>query len=481
MSLTKEFTSLPETKVLLLEVTKGKRKALIEKMIDYFYQGYSTRGRTHQLLEKTFNNYYPLFDYFYNNWEDVEQALPTQNLNPFQKLTHKSSFVNMLKGIGFNKEFNKEEQKIISNSIVFITKLFRSFEQIDPTSNMKYGNWLVDVVFPFVLKAGFFNNRISYDDQANANLVIQEKGTFFEDLPKWESYLKAYHEMKQKNELPDEYKDINKINPDDTNPFGVLNKITKEYRSIDTGDFFEMVEESLIEGDDYKVLAELNGFIIYRPLSQKANSLLGDQTEWCTTYGEYCTNPEYQDRSPATYDNLYILINESDPKEKYQFHFGSDQFMDSEDRRKNINEFLGDHLDIAWFFWEQGEISVETIIARSVNNNSRKYIKKIFNDLKAKEIPNGLGYYINKISSMFEDNGELIIALKDGYDVKLSVTPISDKYLVVLKGMTINEEWEVFKSERQAMQLALELYNRELNSSKVAIKDITQKFKKLFE
>ena len=92
------------------------------------------------------------------------------------------------------------------------------------------------------------------------------------------------------------------------------------------------------------------------PLTQKARSYLGANTEWCTTYGEYCLNDDYKYRTPVNYDNLWILINEDDQKEKYQFHFGTEQFMDI-----NLSTFLFEHEEVHEFFMKKFDVDTYNI------------------------------------------------------------------------------------------------------------------------
>lgn len=78
---------------------------------------------------------------------------------------------------------------------------------------------------------------------------------------------------------------------------------------------------------DTELVYESPHWWVYTPTSFEGSCTLGKGTEWCTAYSEndYYYN-HYSSEGP-----LYVIINKENPKEKYQFHFESQQFMDAED------------------------------------------------------------------------------------------------------------------------------------------------------
>lgn len=66
---------------------------------------------------------------------------------------------------------------------------------------------------------------------------------------------------------------------------------------------------------------------MWTPTTYAASCTLGKGTRWCTAYSDddsyYC---RYSEKGP-----LYIIINKSNPSEKYQFHFETNSFMNAED------------------------------------------------------------------------------------------------------------------------------------------------------
>ena len=59
-----------------------------------------------------------------------------------------------------------------------------------------------------------------------------------------------------------------------------------------------------------------------------ASCELGSGTDWCTATGK--TDNFFQDY--ISKGDIYIIISKSNPKEKYQFHYETDSFMDRDDR-----------------------------------------------------------------------------------------------------------------------------------------------------
>lgn len=75
-------------------------------------------------------------------------------------------------------------------------------------------------------------------------------------------------------------------------------------------------------------LADSDGWVLLTPHNREAACYYGKNTKWCTAADEEKWNAfdKYNRNGP-----LYILINKSEPDEKFQFHFESEQYMDAED------------------------------------------------------------------------------------------------------------------------------------------------------
>ena len=73
---------------------------------------------------------------------------------------------------------------------------------------------------------------------------------------------------------------------------------------------------------------------IYIPRNKGAACQLGKGTDWCTA----APGLDYYEEYHKENDPLFIFVNKKNPKEKYQFHYGTSQFMDIHDHRINGTE-----------------------------------------------------------------------------------------------------------------------------------------------
>jgi len=94
---------------------------------------------------------------------------------------------------------------------------------------------------------------------------------------------------------------------------------------------------------------------VWNPNSYEASCNLGSGTRWCTAS---TSDRSYYD----TYSGqgiLYVIINNQNPSEKYQFQFETGSFMDKDDRKINLLEFLSEHKGLKDFFSEVAEAHLE--------------------------------------------------------------------------------------------------------------------------
>jgi len=68
---------------------------------------------------------------------------------------------------------------------------------------------------------------------------------------------------------------------------------------------------------------------VFIPHNKEASCVLGSGTDWCTAKA----GQNYYEEYHKPYDPLFIIISKTDPKEKYQFHYGSMQFMNKNDEQ----------------------------------------------------------------------------------------------------------------------------------------------------
>ena len=70
--------------------------------------------------------------------------------------------------------------------------------------------------------------------------------------------------------------------------------------------------------------------MLLTPKTEEAAKYYGKNTRWCTAAENNNYFDQYNKDGP-----LYILINKKVPDEKYQFHFQTEQYMDSRDSAIN--------------------------------------------------------------------------------------------------------------------------------------------------
>ena len=205
-------------------------------------------------------------------------------------------------------------------------------------------------------------NLLNLGKYSKLLLSLYQKGTLqIEDLVKAKEYL-GYVYL---HSIPLEVGKIRQL--------GDLYNIVKQYIIEDTLDF-KLILDSLVLGTDYKLLHTGKDWTFYQPLTEKGSSYLGVNTEWCTTWGQYCLNKKHRDRGNYFQSHnikgpLFIMINKTNPLDKYQFHFETNQYMDKNDKRINTTEFWFGKDEIKHYFFpslvrETSEQEVKSEIAR---------------------------------------------------------------------------------------------------------------------
>lgn len=161
--------------------------------------------------------------------------------------------------------------------------------------------------------------------------LFQKGGLQIEDLDKAKEYLGYVYQHK----IP---LDLGKIKE-----LGDLYNVVKDYIAKDTKSLGEILK--VLSKDEFKVLHNGENWYIFQPLTEKASCYLGVNTEWCTTWGPYSLNKKHKDRGNmfsrySPQGPLFIMIDKQNPDHKYQFHFESNQYMDRDDKRINVSEFI---------------------------------------------------------------------------------------------------------------------------------------------
>jgi hypothetical protein len=147
-----------------------------------------------------------------------------------------------------------------------------------------------------------------------------------EDISKYKKHLETF--KRNKREYP--LKDINMVK--DQNALDDFIKKSREIQAREEEDISQQKGVSKSEKYTKLKLGEVDGYEIFKfPKGSKelygASCELGSGTDWCTATGN--TDNFFQDY--ISKGDIYIITSKSNPKEKYQFHYETDSFMDSDD------------------------------------------------------------------------------------------------------------------------------------------------------
>ena len=174
--------------------------------------------------------------------------------------------------------------------------------------------------------------------------VAQVKETFMEDLYKVTDDLSKFEKFKGK--LPQEMRDINKLTPDALYDavkdfdltLATTTKSERKAAQVHPG------AKLVFDGPNWRVIEIENK----GPVGKEAACFYGGnnkETRWCTsTPGTDTWFNRYIKDGP-----LYVLYKPTDgdispetglPKERYQFHFPSNQYMDKDDRQQDLVQLL---------------------------------------------------------------------------------------------------------------------------------------------
>lgn len=200
----------------------------------------------------------------------------------------------------------------------------------------KYVNWLIKHYLSPVTET-------SPEDTGYEREVRQMKDRFIEDLYKVTEDLKKFDRFKGR--LPEEARDINKLTPSQLYNYvkdfdltiATTTKSERKSAKVHPG------SELLYDGPNWRVVKiEDKG-----ALGKEAACFYGGQnkeTRWCTSAPGLKYFESHIKDGP-----LYVVYNPNDPNvrpetglpvERYQFHFPSNQFMDKDDQKIDLVQYL---------------------------------------------------------------------------------------------------------------------------------------------
>jgi hypothetical protein len=260
---------------------------------------------------------------------------------------------------GKDKEGNKTKPKLSKKEFIELVKA-------DPTTRLN--NIDIENATPAELakvKAGSYvqwliknyltpKTERQYGDNGYDKEVKQVKETFMEDLYKVTDDLKKFERFKGR--LSQELRDINKITPDQlydaVKDFDLtLATTTKSERKaapVHPG------AKMVFDGENWRVIEIKDKGLV----GKEAACFYGgnnQETRWCTSAPGASWFDRYIKDGP-----LYVIFNPNDsdiapttglPKNRYQFHFPSNQFMDKDDRQQDLVQLLnGPMSELKGFF-----------------------------------------------------------------------------------------------------------------------------------
>ena len=193
-------------------------------------------------------------------------------------------------------------------------KVFDEILDSDPTFNKQYAQWI-------------FGQYLKTEDESKKS---GEKNLFLEDIYKIKNDLKKFYKFNGRLDLQN--RDINNLK-DSKALYDIVKHISENEEAFQSNS--EIVKETKKE---ITILLDSDNWMVLIPNTKKAAILYGAGTRWCTASDQYQHFENYNKQGP-----LYILIDKKkNPKDegykkfgKYQFHFPTEQYMDSEDVRIN--------------------------------------------------------------------------------------------------------------------------------------------------
>jgi hypothetical protein len=266
---------------------------------------------------------------------------------------------NALTKSGQNKDGKKTKPKLTKDE-------FLALVQADPTTRMNnvdietaksedlakvkagsYVQWLVkNYLMPKTERAP--------GDNGYEREVKQVKETFMEDLYKVTDDLKKFERFKGR--LPKEMRDINKLTPDQLYDavkdfdltLATTTKAERKSAPVHPGG------KLVYDGENWRVVEIKDKGVV----GKEAACFYGgnnQETRWCTSAPGASWFDRYIKDGP-----LYVIYNPNDtdiapgtglPKNRYQFHFPSNQFMDKDDRQQDLVSLLnGPMQELKGFF-----------------------------------------------------------------------------------------------------------------------------------
>jgi len=204
---------------------------------------------------------------------------------------------------------------------VILAQVMSGLEEADPTKNKIYTPWLAR-------------------EYAKQNIKRLEDAHVLGPM------LAEYDKYKKRNDFPADAKDIMRLN---YNQFYTI-----------MGNYEPPPEQIKDKGQAVEIYRDSNVRIVI-PENEQAACYYGQGTKWCTAATR---GTNYFSRYSSKERPLYILLptKPSYDGEKYQLHFGSDQFMNEEDDPINLYELLTERFPDLYKYFITKEPEVKELV-----------------------------------------------------------------------------------------------------------------------
>lgn len=242
--------------------------------------------------------------------QEVKSILYEIKVNQVKERLTSKKFINAY-AKNVNKSFDLVNNELSSQPMVFDIILSNFLKLIPEDINENQAgeslNWLINLYISNALP-----HRHLMSASSGGSVTHYYKGsleTFF--------HWKNFYPIKQLNKFNSVY-ELNKMIEDNQDKI-------EEYKRKKSEKDWQAGTNVILDTEKWEILI---------PENKGAACHWGLGTKWCTAAPGLNFYEEYHSED----DPLFIIINKSNPKERYQFSFGSQQFMNTEDVPINRKE-----------------------------------------------------------------------------------------------------------------------------------------------
>lgn len=239
----------------------------------------------------------------------------------------------------------------------------------------KYSKWLLNL---------YKKGNLKIEDLYKATQYLQ---SFIDNLKKFSN-----KDIGQFKSLPDLYKAIEEVSD------------VKLSKSQKDRELRKKVRQSM---KDAELVFESTKWEVWVPKTYEASCKLGENTQWCTATRE----SDHYYRYYIKQGPLFIIINKTDPIEKYQFHFESMSFMDRYDDSIYLNKFMLRNKDLYDYFYSNIEEAV---------------IENRYNNLPLDQFANYADVNENDLTALIEGDISEIFDFYDNYSIEDFIRDFDD-------------------------------------------------------